>query len=321
MRDNRFDNLKAFLIFSVVLCHLFELFPGTLKYRIYIFIYAFHMPLFIFISGYFAKFNIKNILTKLLYPYVIFQVIYCLFTGNRVQFLTPHWILWYLMCLILWSLTFKIADFKPFVLLIISVGISIFAGYFEQIGKPLSLARFFSFYPFFLMGYIAKKNNLLAFEFKGKKVVGILILVVSFLLTKAILPYIKTSWFYHSESYLSSGETPVWRFILTTIAVLWCVGFLFIAPKKKMPCITEIGQYSISIFLIHGLVVQGFKIYRNPFAFSENMNLIFALLVSAVLCFALGNGFVFKLLSHLFVFPLQNAKNVVQYIVNKKRPR
>lgn len=321
MRDNRFDNLKAFLIFSVMLCHLFELFPGTLKYRIYIFIYAFHMPLFIFISGYFAKFNIKNILTKLLYPYVIFQVIYCLFTGNKLQFLTPHWILWYLMCLILWSLTLKLADFKPYLLLVLSVVLAISSGFFEAIGKPLSLARFFAFYPFFLLGYISKKKSLLSFDFKGKTLLGWLLLIVSFFATKAVLPYIKTSWFYHSESYLLSGETALFRGILLSIALLWSVGFLFVATSRKIPVVTEIGRYSICVFLLHGLIVQGFKLYYSPFVFSESINLLIATLISAVFCVLSGNRFVFKTLSPLFVFPLQNAKNVIQYIVNKKRPR
>lgn len=320
MRDNRFDNLKAFLIFSVVLCHLFELFSSTLKYRIYIFIYAFHMPLFIFISGYFAKFDIKNILTKLLYPYVIFQIIYCLFTGNKIQFLTPHWILWYLMCLILWSLTLKFVSKKPYLALILSIVLAILSGYIEQIEKPLSLARFFSFYPFFIMGYISRSKKL-SFDFKGKSVVGALFLILSFALTKAVLPYIKTSWFYHSESYSASGETALFRVILMAIALLWCFGFLLVAPKKKLPVITDTGRYSICVFLLHGLVVQGFKLYKNPFVFSEAQNLLLAISVSVILTVVFGNKFVFKALSPVFVYPLQNAKNVIQYIVNKKRPR
>lgn len=321
MRDYKFDNLKAFLIFSVVLCHLFELFPGTLKYRIYIFIYAFHMPLFIFISGYFAKFNIKNILTKLLYPYVIFQVIYCLFTGNKLQFFTPHWILWYLFCLILWSLTLKLADYKPYLLLIISVLLAILSGYIEGVGKVFSLARFFSFYPFFLLGYISRKKDLLSFEFKFKKGLGAVLLVLAFVLTKAVLPYIKTSWFYHSEPYSVSGETALFKILLLGIAVLWCMGFLFVSVSKKLPIISEIGRYSISVFLIHGLMVQGFKLYFNPFLFSENSNLGLALLITAVFCVLFGNRFVFKTLSPLFVFPLQNAKNMIKYIANKTTQR
>ena len=52
------DNLKAVLIFLVVLGHLLISFThATCNSAKYIssFIYSFHMPLFIIISGYFSK--------------------------------------------------------------------------------------------------------------------------------------------------------------------------------------------------------------------------------------------------------------------------
>lgn len=56
-RDYLFDNYKVFLIFLVVIGHFIEPsytnneFLYTLKW----FIFSFHMPAFIFISGYFSK--------------------------------------------------------------------------------------------------------------------------------------------------------------------------------------------------------------------------------------------------------------------------
>ena len=53
-RDAKIDNLKGILIFLVVFGHLLELVitKGHAKY-IYELIYSFHMPFFIFLSGYF----------------------------------------------------------------------------------------------------------------------------------------------------------------------------------------------------------------------------------------------------------------------------
>ena len=57
-RDYRFDNIKCIMIFFVVLGHFLELFSGNISKAIYIFIYTFHMPVFIFITGYFG--NVKR---------------------------------------------------------------------------------------------------------------------------------------------------------------------------------------------------------------------------------------------------------------------
>ncbi|MBP3851842.1 MAG: acyltransferase family protein, partial [Erysipelotrichaceae bacterium] len=54
-RDYYFDNLKAVLIFLVILGHFLlpiETGPLCILKR---WIYSFHMPLFIFVSGYFSK--------------------------------------------------------------------------------------------------------------------------------------------------------------------------------------------------------------------------------------------------------------------------
>ncbi|WP_052356695.1 acyltransferase family protein [[Clostridium] dakarense] len=51
------DNLKVLLIFLVVFGHLIERYINTndTLMGMYMFIYTFHMPLFIFISGFLSK--------------------------------------------------------------------------------------------------------------------------------------------------------------------------------------------------------------------------------------------------------------------------
>lgn len=73
-RIYKFDNLKAVLIFLVVFGHFLELVEG--HELLYLVIYSFHMPLFMFLSGYFARFDKKKILEQLIYPYVMFQILY-----------------------------------------------------------------------------------------------------------------------------------------------------------------------------------------------------------------------------------------------------
>ena len=105
-----FDNLKCFLIYCVVFGHMLILVPedniklSLIKDVTYYIIYSFHMPAFIFISGFFSKFSLKKIL-KLIGYYVLFQVIYYLFEvhilGNSLKFQlhSPYYVFWYLLTL------------------------------------------------------------------------------------------------------------------------------------------------------------------------------------------------------------------------------
>ena len=55
MRNSYFDNAKFILIFFVVFGHFIEINQGELGKDVYWLLYAFHMPAFIFIAGYFSK--------------------------------------------------------------------------------------------------------------------------------------------------------------------------------------------------------------------------------------------------------------------------
>jgi fucose 4-O-acetylase-like acetyltransferase len=81
-RDYLFDNLKFILIILVVFGHLIERYINQSIYLkvIFINIYLFHMPLFIFISGYFTK-SIKSLsasksIRQLIIPYIFFVILW-----------------------------------------------------------------------------------------------------------------------------------------------------------------------------------------------------------------------------------------------------
>ncbi|MBR6376761.1 MAG: acyltransferase family protein, partial [Oscillospiraceae bacterium] len=68
-RDVRFDNLRALLIFLVVFCHLNEAFREPGGNVFYLAVYSFHVPCLLFISGYFARFDPKKLIRRILLPY------------------------------------------------------------------------------------------------------------------------------------------------------------------------------------------------------------------------------------------------------------
>lgn len=104
-RDCCFDNLKGFLIVLVVLGHLPDPFltAGSGSIRLtYLAIYAFHMPLFAFCSGWFSvSLTPRKLVRNVLYPHAVWRSIYCLFyitvLGNsamRPHYATPVWVMW-----------------------------------------------------------------------------------------------------------------------------------------------------------------------------------------------------------------------------------
>ena len=75
------DNMKAFLIGCVVLGHLCEVIKFPYSSYLYLLIYSFHMPAFVFLSGFCSSREVHydKIARNYVYPYVVFQILYVLF--------------------------------------------------------------------------------------------------------------------------------------------------------------------------------------------------------------------------------------------------
>ena len=294
MRNYKIDNLKAILIFLVVLAHFFECFSGTLKYKAYLMIYMFHMPAFVFTTGYFAKPSIKNTLSKQLFPYIIFQILYTLMDGKTVFMpQKPYWILWYLFACIGWTLSLYVVKKRYEIWLTVSIAVALFVGYFSEIGTTFSLSRMFCFYPFFLLGVWFKKINIpnnRIFKISG------LFLIVGFVAGYLLLPHLHTTWLYHSTGYALNKSNIIVRAMLLSVGFVLTIALFLLVPDRKIKGITHIGKYTLCIFLLHGFAVNYSRHHMNPFIYSEGINITLSVLFSAVLFYGLGNRFVFALL-------------------------
>ena len=116
-RSSYWDNIKGLLMLLVVFAHiLFELqdTSGTINSTVD-YIYMFHMPAFVFISGYFGKsersHSFESII-KLVFLFFIFNSIMGFLYGFG-SILHPMYSYWYLIALIVWRMTaHHIAKFK-----------------------------------------------------------------------------------------------------------------------------------------------------------------------------------------------------------------
>lgn len=283
LRDYRMDNIKAMLIILVVTGHLLELFlkSGNVK-TVYKIIYSFHMPLFIFISGYFARFNLKKIIKGLLIPYIIFQSVYILYVNYvldpvkmvRFTYTKPYWIMWYMLAMIIWSLSVPLISKggakSHAIITALSVLVGIAAGYVRQIGMNYSLSRIIVYFPFFIMGhYFAslmkdeeKKEELLAFYQKYKMMISMIMAVAFGAALGLILAYSKKLsyvWFYESAPYAVSHETAMIRLTHYLVALVCIIYFYILVPNIKFSFLSKLGAKTKGVYLFHGFIVLALK--------------------------------------------------------------
>ena len=296
-----FDNIKFFLIFLVVLGHLLGIsanFTGrVLLLRI---IYSFHMPAFLFISGYFSQNEPKKLACRLGYTYCLFQLLYFLFAVYVLKadmsftlISTPYWILWYLFVMIAYSLLVPLLAVQRLwtagILLLVSIAISLLSGYDPNLGYPLSGARFFTFFPYFLLGFYCKSFLALLPAFRKRVLPGVLSCIgigaAIFYLYKH--PGITVHMMYGVKPYEKLGYGICTRAVLMLIALSW-IAFLMLAVfpifNRKIPIVSALGTNTLPIFLLHGFLVRLMGKMELPIP-----TLWAALLLAVLILLLLGN--------------------------------
>lgn len=271
-RNIYFDNAKFILMSFVLLGHVIESLAVNTHhiffYPLYLFIYSFHMPTFVLISGYFSKrvnlnldsYYEKN-MSRIIIPYFIFQLLYLKYFAiltnrsmNLNDIFSPTYIMWYLFSLMLWKLMlpyFKILKFP----IIISVVIAAFIGHFLSISSFFSLQRTFVFFPFFLIGYYMNERHI---EFLKTNLVKVIALAAFFII--AIFFSLQTEklsaeWLWSERPYYSFGFTKVSsamiRVLVTIVEIVLATSFLSLVPKERK-FFTGIGSKTMQIYLLHG---------------------------------------------------------------------
>ena len=258
------------------------------------------MPAFIFLFGYNAKYSPKKIIYRWCLPYAIFQCAYILFsnfilkTNTNFQFTTPYWLLWYMLACIYYQLLLPLFDIddnsKQFVTILCAFVISLLIGYEKSVGYYMSLSRFFVFQPWFLLGYYCKKNNLLErLSLHPKRRFFVLFTSAAIIaILSSFVGAIPNGLLYGSYSY-SSCEGTLWMRGMVLIISFAVILFLCVGMRpylsRKLILITNIGQNTWPIFLLHGFVIKAVPIYF-PYLVSSPWRVI--LLSCAINIFA-GN--------------------------------
>ncbi|WP_161900245.1 acyltransferase family protein [Candidatus Enterococcus leclercqii] len=268
-RDHSFDNIRAVLIFLVIFGHALEYFRLTdhVAEFIYVFIYFFHMPVFIFISGYFSK-NLQRgretAVRNFLLPYLLLNLLLSLIMLalgkiDEILILNPGWTLWYLYCMFIWRLL--LPDLvKVRHILIASFVVAIFSGFLTEFGTYMAMARTLGFLPFFLAGYFCRPEHIARIRrFPYRRLLSLLIAAVGLLTASLWLAAdLPPEILWGDRAYDLIG-IPLWQNLLADI-YLYALSFAFIfvfitLAKNRHRFYTIWGQNTLAIYLLHVYLV------------------------------------------------------------------
>lgn len=288
-REEKWDNVKFILIFLVVLGHVADRFadvsPATGCLRF--FIYTFHMPAFLFVSGLFSKKNIDN------RRYANISSYLCLYLLIKVLIFVSRWFAngtkpkfelfssgdasWYAMCLFIMSmLTIATRQVKKGYVFAFSILLALVAGYDNGLGDFLCLSRVIAYYPFFFLGYCLDPKTVSEFFEKRKvlfRIASVVVIAAAFAVIIIYYDDIK------DIKYIFTGRNPycvvksncpyafLYRLACIAVAALLGASVIALAPgKTKHGVIAKIGARSLNIYAVHyPLLVLWTEFVNNRF--------------------------------------------------------
>lgn len=274
-RDYWFDNAKAILIVAVVVGHLANgIFSTSTPWVVALqkFIYIFHMPVFMIISGRFAKKRIDRndrvtVINKLVVPYIVLQTLMLLLyscmdyaSTSSFSYFKPLFGLWYFITIAAYSLI------SPYIVkckwaLPLSLIVGLVVGFLPHTFYG-GFHRIFCFYPFFLFGYYTYGKS---FSFCKKiwfRIISVAVILITGILTLKYAKHLSFELLCMNKVYsfiANDVDTTLIGAFLMNVA-RYAVGFLFffvimgVTPSKKT-FFSYIGTNSSYVYALHLFII------------------------------------------------------------------
>ncbi|PNE36184.1 acyltransferase family protein [Streptomyces noursei] len=278
-RDAFFDNAKYLAIVLVAMGHSWEpLRSGSRSAAaLYLTVYAFHMPAFIIISGYFSrsfdmrKDRLQRLITGVAVPYVLFEVAYTFFKrwadddpDYPITLLQPWYLTWFLVALFIWRLTtplWKIVRWP----LPLALTIAVLASCSPEIGDDLNLQRVLQFLPFFVLGLALRPEHFQLLRSRSVRLAALPVVAGALVFAYWAAPRMNAAWFYHRDSAQELGA-PWWSGPVMTLAMFGCslalvACFFAWVPGRRM-WFTALGAGTLYGYLLHGFLAKGSRFWH-----------------------------------------------------------
>lgn len=264
-RDYLFDNLKAMMLFLVVIGHILDPYIDRQDsiYRYFMqYIYLFHMPMFAFITGYFTKNTEKagsTAVRKVLIPYLFWQILYIatallfirlgLASYNtdvfRPSILLPSSPLYYLLCVFVWKVFARdLVSLRFPVLFSFTAGLLVsivFDGAYH-----IGWGACFSLMIFFVLGLLCTKEHVEKIRrIPRPAAIGVLSAAI---VPSILLPYSFRNVRFTYESVGLSPEVGIgYRALFYLIAVLMIGALINLFPDRKT-FFSHVGSNAILVY-------------------------------------------------------------------------
>lgn len=270
-----FLNLRFLLIVTVFVANAIEPLISAMSGldALYRWIFSFHMPLFVLVTGYFARTSLsgpagRKVLLQIGLQYLIFQSLYSALDVSFFQvsnihhsFFAPYLLLWFLASHICWRLLMLgMSRWSRSAQFAFAIAAGVAVGYLQLDGIWFSLSRTFVYLPFFVVGYHFSFN---AFVKLYQRTIRIIAAAASLLLFIALaLPgrSLPVGWLYGSMTYMQldvhEWYAGVFRLGVYALQFASSLAFLSLVPWG-LSRMTGLGRRTLYVFLLHGLVVRG----------------------------------------------------------------
>ncbi|MFJ6831833.1 acyltransferase family protein [Streptomyces sp. NPDC091209] len=272
-RDAFFDNAKYLAILLVAMGHSWEPLKGQSRIleTAYTIVYAFHMPAFIIISGYFSRGfdmrpdRLKRLVTGIVVPYVLFETAYSLFnrwvggySNQAISLLDPYYLTWFLIALFVWRLTTPLWKLVRWPIPL-ALCIALLASVSPQIGDDLDLQRVLQFLPFFVLGLFMKPEHFQLVRRREVRILSVPIVAAALVVGYWAVPRMNGSWFFHRDSAQELG-VPWWTGVLMMLALYSCslvlTACFFAWVPRRAFWFTALGAGTLYGYLLHGFVLK-----------------------------------------------------------------
>ncbi|SEF98002.1 Fucose 4-O-acetylase [Thermomonospora echinospora] len=273
-RDPFFDNAKFLAIVLVVVFHAVEGLRDVPAVRAaYVFVYMFHMPVFIVLTGYlsqrftFSPGRTRKLVTTLVVPYVIFEIGYSVYFWSRsggkpldISLLRSSYLMWFLMALFLWRLSTPLWQQIRWPLGF-AVGISLLS-FMTELPPELTLQRTLGLLPFYVLGLMLRPEHFAPLKRPRARVLGAVTLLVAFAGAATVGRDLPHKWVYwnhgHEALGLDNVSGTLMRAAMLVAAMVLVAAFLAVVPARRT-WFTALGSATLYAYLLHGFGVQGLK--------------------------------------------------------------
>ncbi|GHF35714.1 membrane protein [Streptomyces mashuensis] len=273
-RDPFFDNAKYLALVLVALGHAWQ--PLTYTSRVmtalYMTVYAFHMPAFILVSGYFSRgfdlspAKVRRLVSGVVVPYLVFEVAYTWFQHwaekgeppEPLTLLNPWYLNWFLAALFVWRLTTPVWQALRWPVPL-SLVLATLAMTCPSIGDDFDLMRVFQFLPFFVAGLNLERHHFELVRRRWVRIAAVPVLAGAVALAYGLAPHLDEAWLFRNYS-VQALHQPLWTAPVATAALTGCAAVLIVCflawvPRRRT-WFTALGGGTLYGFLLHGFLIK-----------------------------------------------------------------